>query len=70
MVMKLMMLGKSQHDGETQAIIEKRCRRCIKIFNNDDFYYFFSNVEEEVAPLFDVLLKWICLLLNNPSMQF
>lgn len=34
----------------------KRCRRCIKIFNNDDFYYFFANMEEETRSLFQLLL--------------
>ena len=68
--MKLMWIGKSLPAGETQAFVEKRCRRCIKIFNNDDFYYFFINVEEEVVPLFDVLLKCICLLPDNPTMAF
>ena len=34
----------------------KRCRRCIKIFNNDDFYYFFANMEEETRSLFRLLL--------------
>ena len=32
----------------------KRCRRCIKVFNNDDFYYFFANIEEETDPLFSL----------------
>ena len=68
--MKLMLIGKSLPVGETQAFVEKRCRRCIKIFNNDDFYYFFINVEEEVGPLFDVLLKCICLLSDNPTMVY
>ena len=62
--MKLMLIGKGLPQ-ETQAFVEKRCRRCIKIFNSDDFYYFFINVEEEVSPLFDVLLKCICLLLRD-----
>ena len=35
----------------------KRCRRCTQIYNNDDFYLFFSTVEEETNLLFDMLLN-------------
>ncbi|KAK8833507.1 hypothetical protein WA577_002085, partial [Blastocystis sp. JDR] len=51
-VLRLVTLGDGIRDVERRERLTKRCRRCIKIFNNDDFYYFFANIEEETSPLF------------------
>lgn len=51
-VLRLITLGDGIRDAEKRERLTKRCRRCIKIFNSDDFYYFFANIEEETSPLF------------------
>ena len=53
-VLRLNALGVNIRDKEKRELLTKRCRRCIKVFNNDDFYYFFANIEEETGPLFSL----------------
>ena len=53
-VLRLNALGVTIRDKEKRELLTKRCRRCIKVFNNDDFYYFFANIEEETDPLFSL----------------
>ena len=53
-VLRLNALGVSIQDKEKRELLTKRCRRCIKVFNNDDFYYFFANIEEETDLLFSL----------------
>lgn len=56
-VLRLITLGEGIQVAEKREWLIKRCRRCIKIFNNDDFYYFFANMEEETSPLFSLFAK-------------
>ena len=56
MIMQLLRISKTLEQAR-QEEIEKKCRRCVHIFKSDDFYYFFDNVEEEVKPILDSLMK-------------
>ena len=69
-VLRLVTLGDGIRDVEKRERLTKRCRRCIKIFNNDDFYYFFANIEEETSPLFALFASpsfCVCLLDSSQS---
>lgn len=54
--MQVVKLVTNEPNLQVKDKVLKRCRRCIKIFNNDDFYYFFANMEEETQSLFQLLL--------------
>lgn len=55
-IMQVIKLVSNESNVVNKDAALKRCRRCIKIFNNDDFYYFFANVEEESLYIFQLLL--------------
>lgn len=55
-IMQVIKLVSNESNVVNKDAALKRCRRCIKIFNNDDFYYFFANVEEESLSIFQLLL--------------
>ena len=52
-----MRIVQSEKDQELKESVVKRCRRCIQIYNNDDFYLFFNTVEEETSLLFGMLIN-------------
>ena len=63
--------GVGIRDVEKRERLTKRCRRCIKIFNNDDFYYFFANIEEETSPLFALFASpSFCVCLSYSSQSY
>ena len=69
-VLRLITLGDGIRNAEKRERLTKRCRRCIKIFNNDDFYYFFANIEEETSPLFALFASpsfCVCLSFSSQS---
>ena len=51
------MMAKKLPSTTSRDCIEKKSRRCVKVFNNDDFYYFFTNLEEEMIPILTELKK-------------
>ena len=57
MIMRILMVATKLPSKSSRDCIEKKCRRCVKVFNNDDFYYFFTNLEEEVIPILAELKK-------------
>ena len=59
MIMRILMMAKKLPSTASRDCIEKKCRRCVKVFNNDDFYYFFTNLEEEMIPILTELRKSI-----------
>lgn len=53
--MQIMKILSNEKDVSEKEKIVKRCRRCINIFNSDDYYFFFANIEEETNSIFHLL---------------